>query len=42
MAFSKRLITLEEAMGRSSDPEELKNILASGGGVRPPAVPGPR
>jgi twitching motility protein PilT len=37
-AFSKRLITLEEAMGRSSDPEELKNILASGGGVRPPPV----
>ncbi len=35
-AFTKRLITIEEAMGRSSDAEELKNILASGGGVRPP------
>ena len=42
LAFAKRLITLEEAMGRSSDPDELKNILASGGGVRPPAAPGPR
>ncbi|HYV44913.1 MAG TPA: type IV pilus twitching motility protein PilT [Myxococcaceae bacterium] len=29
--FSRRLITQEEAFGRSSDPEELKNILASGG-----------
>jgi twitching motility protein PilT len=41
-AFSKRLITLEEAMGRSSDAEELKNILASGGGLRPPPAAGPR
>jgi twitching motility protein PilT len=41
MAFAKRLITLEEAMGRSSDPEELKNILSSGAGMRAPA-PGPR
>jgi twitching motility protein PilT len=32
----KRLITQEEAYGRSSDPEELKNILASGAaGVLP-------
>jgi twitching motility protein PilT len=40
MAFSKRLITLEEAIGRSSDPEELKSILQGGGGMRqapPPA-----
>jgi len=29
--FFKRLITMEEALGRSSDPEELKNILATGG-----------
>jgi twitching motility protein PilT len=42
LAFTKRLITLEEALGRSSDPEELKNILASGGGTRPPAAPPPR
>ena len=37
LAFSKRLITLEEAMGRSSDPEELKNILSSGTATRAPA-----
>ena len=30
MLLSKRVITQEEAFGRSSDPEELKNILASG------------
>jgi len=30
IAFSKRLITLEEALGRSSDADELKNIIASG------------
>jgi twitching motility protein PilT len=35
-AFQRRLITIEEAMGRSSDPDELKNILQSGAGVRPP------
>jgi twitching motility protein PilT len=29
--FFKRLITMEEALGRSSDPEELKGILATGG-----------
>jgi twitching motility protein PilT len=31
----RRLITQEEAMGRSSDPEELRNILASGSGQAP-------
>jgi twitching motility protein PilT len=41
-AFAKRLITIEEAMARSSDPEELKNILASGGMARVPASAGPR
>src|SRR5512145_3016543 len=41
-AFSRRLITLEEAMARSSDPDELKNILASGGGLRPAGGPGSR
>jgi twitching motility protein PilT len=40
VAYQKRLITLEEAMGRSSDPDELKNILSSGT-VRAPA-PQPR
>ena len=37
-AFAKRLITLEEAMGRSSDPDELKNILQSGV-TRQPTAP---
>ena len=37
-AYSRRLITLEEAMGRSSDPEELKNLLQSGS-MRAPAAP---
>jgi twitching motility protein PilT len=36
MAYQKRLITLEEALGRSSDPDELKNML-QGGPVRPSA-----
>jgi twitching motility protein PilT len=39
LAYSKRLITLEEAMGRSSDPEELKNLLATGAALRPAAPP---
>src|SRR5512135_2146251 len=30
LAFQKRLITIEEALGRPSDPDELKNILSSG------------
>jgi twitching motility protein PilT len=34
--FSRRLITLDEAMGRSSDPDELRNILASGAGQQAP------
>jgi twitching motility protein PilT len=38
-AYTKRLITLEEAMGRSSDPEELKNLLATGAALRPAAPP---
>jgi twitching motility protein PilT len=40
--FNRRLITLDEALGRSSDPEELKNVLASAGAVmpaRPAAAP---
>jgi twitching motility protein PilT len=42
-AFSRRLITWEEAVGRSSDPEELKNIVQQGGGMRAPAgAPPPR
>jgi twitching motility protein PilT len=34
-AYVRRLITMEEALGRSSDPDELKNMLQSGA-VRPP------
>jgi len=35
-AVAKRLITVEEAMGRTSDSDELKNLLTQGvGGVRP-------
>jgi len=30
--YQRRLITLEDAMGRSSDPEELRNLIATGGG----------
>jgi twitching motility protein PilT len=36
--LARRLISQEEAFGRSSDPEELKNILSSGGGGG--AIPG--
>jgi twitching motility protein PilT len=28
--YQRRIITLEEAMGRSSDPDELKQMLAAG------------
>jgi twitching motility protein PilT len=43
-AFVKRLITWEEAVGRSSDPDELKNIVQQGGAMRGPqgAAPPPR
>ena len=34
--LSRRLITQEEAFGRSSDPDELKNILSSGVGANLP------
>jgi twitching motility protein PilT len=37
----KRLVTVDEALGRSSDPDELKNLLA-GGGARPMGGPGAR
>ncbi|MCC6335459.1 MAG: type IV pilus twitching motility protein PilT [Myxococcales bacterium] len=35
--LSRKLISMEEAFGRTSDPDELKNIIASGGGA---ALPG--
>jgi twitching motility protein PilT len=37
-ALTRRLITLEEALGRSSDPDELKNLMSSGAGMTRPAV----
>jgi twitching motility protein PilT len=39
--LSKRMISQEEAFGRSSDPDELRNLLASGtgSGVRPLTTP---
>ncbi len=36
--FARRLISMEEAIGRSSDPEELRNILAQGGMPRTQAT----
>jgi twitching motility protein PilT len=41
MAYAKRLITLDEALARSSDADELRNIIASGSALRgPSAAPG--
>jgi len=36
--FQRRIISMEDALGRSSDPEELKQLIATGGGTirRPP------
>ena len=35
--FAKRLISLEEALGRSSDPDELKQMISNpSGGMRRP------
>ena len=33
--FLRRLITLEDAMSRSGDVDELKNLIASGGSLLP-------
>ena len=38
MAHAKRLITLDEALARSSDQDELKGIIASGSAVRGPSA----
>jgi twitching motility protein PilT len=38
LAYQRRLITLEEAMGRTSDPDELKNLLQSGNMRAPTAA----
>ncbi len=34
--LSRKLITMEEAFARTSDPDELKNIIATGGGIQLP------
>ena len=39
--YLKRLITFEDALGRSSDPEELKQIIERGAPTRTPGVKGP-
>jgi twitching motility protein PilT len=36
-AVARRLVTVEEAMGRSSDPDELKNLLTNAAVARPAA-----
>jgi twitching motility protein PilT len=42
-AVARRLVTMEEAINRSSDAEELKNLINSGFGTpRPGAAPGPQ
>jgi twitching motility protein PilT len=38
MALSRRLITAEEALGRSSDPDELKNLMSTGQAQARPAT----
>lgn len=44
--LARKIITMDEAFGRTSDPDELKNIVASGGGGNLPghsaqsAIPG--
>src|SRR5574342_422485 len=40
--YLKRVITMDEAIGRSSDPEELRNILAGGGQRGVTGVPAAR
>jgi twitching motility protein PilT len=39
-AVAKRLITLDEAMARSSDQDELKNLLSHGAAVARAPAPG--
>lgn len=37
--YQRRQITLEEALGRSSDPDELKQMMGMGGGAMPAKKP---
>ena len=34
----RRLISLDEAIGRSSDPDELRQMMSNAGGMRPGGV----
>jgi twitching motility protein PilT len=34
--LSRKIISMDEAFGRTNDPDELKNIMASGGGTQLP------
>jgi twitching motility protein PilT len=36
LLVGKKLVTVEEALGRSSDPDELRNMLLSGQGTPRP------
>lgn len=36
--YQRRFISLEEAIGRSSEPEELRQMIANAGGMRPGGV----
>ncbi|MBI5810977.1 MAG: type IV pili twitching motility protein PilT, partial [Deltaproteobacteria bacterium] len=40
--YGKRLITLEEAVARSQEPDELRQMLANAGALRPGAPPAGR
>ena len=31
--YARRLISLDDALGRSSDPDELRNLINQGGGA---------
>lgn len=35
LLFQRRLISLDEAIGRSSDPDELRQMMSNAGGMRP-------
>jgi twitching motility protein PilT len=38
--YTRRMITLEEAMGRSNDVDELRNMIEGRGGASGPGNPG--
>lgn len=38
LLYQRRLISLDEAIGRSSDPDELRQMMSNAGGMRPGGV----